>query len=116
MTNKLTTLARTAALTMALALPAAAGFAGAAFADDEYGTNRSPSILSSAQSVHFANPADTPLARATAAAQTAASAYAANRSDSASDASQAPSDLNGQGGPQDQLGREIYHPGSGTDW
>jgi hypothetical protein len=25
-------------------------------------------------------------------------------------------DLNGQGGPQDQLGREIYTPGSGTDW
>jgi len=25
-------------------------------------------------------------------------------------------DLNGQGGPQDQLGRQIYTPGSGTDW
>ncbi len=25
-------------------------------------------------------------------------------------------DLLGAGGPQDALAREIYHPGSGTDW
>jgi hypothetical protein len=25
-------------------------------------------------------------------------------------------DLVGAGGPQDALAREIYHPGSGTDW
>jgi hypothetical protein len=48
MTNKLTTLARTAALAMALAVPTA-GFATSGFADDEYGTNRSPVILQSAQ-------------------------------------------------------------------
>ncbi len=112
MTTKLTTLARTAALTMALAIPAAAGFAGSALADDEYGTNRSPSILSSAQSVHAANPADTPLARATAQAQAAASQVAMT----ARTAPVASNDLVGQGGPQDNLAREIYTPGYGTDW
>ena len=71
----------------------------------------------SAESAHYANPNDTPLARATAAAKAAASAYAADRSSVASDASQAGSaDLVGQGGPQDDLAREIYHPGTGTDW
>lgn len=26
------------------------------------------------------------------------------------------SDLVGAGGPQDDVARQIYHPGSGTDW
>ena len=117
MTTNLTSLARAATLAMALAIPAAAGFATSAFADDEYFTNRTPSINESARSVFASNPANTPLAQATAAAKAASSAYAANRSSVASDASKAGVlDLNGQGGPQDQLGREIYTPGSGTDW
>jgi hypothetical protein len=117
MTTNITTLTRAAALSLALALPAVAGFGTSAFADDEYGSNRSPSILSSAQSVFAANPADTQLARATAAAKAASSTYAANRSTVMSDAKVGGVlDLNGQGGPQDQLGRQIYTPGSGTDW
>jgi hypothetical protein len=119
MTNNLTSLARAVALSMALAIPAIAGIATSAYADDEYGTNRTPSINESARSVFASNPADTPLARATAAAKAAAaSAYAANPSNVATDASKAGGalDLNGQGGPQDQLGRQIYHPGTGTDW
>ena len=119
MTTNLTSLARAAALAMALAIPAIAGIATSAYADDEYGTNRTPSINQSARSVFASNPADTPLARATAAARAAASsAYAANPSSVASDASKARGalDLNGQGGPQDQLGRQIYQPGVGTDW
>lgn len=117
MTTNITSFARAAVLAMALAIPAA-GFATSAFADDEYGTNRTPSINQSARSVFASNPADTPLARATAAAKAASSSYAANPSNVASDASKAGGvlDLNGQGGPQDQLGREIYTPGSGTDW
>ena len=117
MTTNIISFARAAALTMALAIPAA-GIATSAFADDEYSTNRTPTINPSARSVFASNPADTPLARATAAAKAASSAYAANPSNVASDASKTGGvlDLNGQGGPQDQLGREIYTPGSGTDW
>ena len=116
MTTKISSVTRAAALSMALALPAIAGIATSAFADDEYGTNRSPVLLQSAQSA-FGNPAETPLARATAAAKSASSAYAANRSNVASDATVGRVlDLNGQGGAQDHLGRQIYTPGSGTDW
>lgn len=113
--SRLPSLARVATLSLALAVPAM-GLAGSAYADDEYGTNRSPTILQSAQSA-LANPADTPLARATAAAKAASQAYAQNRSHVATDATVGGAlDLNGQGGAQDQLGREIYHPGTGTDW
>ena len=113
--SRLPSLARAATLSLALAVPAM-GLAGAAHADDEYGTNRSPTILQSAQSA-FANPAETPLARATAAAKAASSVYAANRSTVATDATVGGKlDLNGQGGKQDQLGQQIYHLGSGTDW
>lgn len=111
MTTNLTSLARAAALSMALAIPAA-GFATSAFADDEYGTNRSPSILESAQSFRVANPADTPLARATAQARAAASTVATT----ARNAPVVSNDLVGQGGHQDDLAREIYVPGTGTDW
>ena len=113
--SRLPSLARAATLSLALAIPAM-GLAGAAHADDEYGTTRSPTILQSAQSA-FANQAETPLARATAAAKAASSVYAANRSTVATDATAGGKlDLNGQGGKQDQLGQQIYHPGSGTDW
>ena len=112
---RLTVLARAAALSMAVVMPAIAGAATSAFAYDPLGGG-DPAVPS-AQSARNANPNDTPLARATAQAKAAASAYAANRSSVATDASQAgSSDLVGQGGPQDDLAREIYHPGSGTDW
>ena len=117
MTTNIISLARAAALSIALALPALAGIATSAFADDEYGTNRSPVILQSAKSAFAGNPTDTPLARATAAAKAASMTHAEDRSNVTSDATIGRVlDLNGQGGSQDQLGREIYTPGSGTDW
>jgi hypothetical protein len=105
-------MARTAALTLALVAPT---LTQAAYAFDPFGGDESL-VLKSAQSARAADPAETPLARATAAAQ--ARTIAANRSATASDAPFAagPVDLIGQGGRQDDLAREIYHPGSGTDW
>jgi hypothetical protein len=114
---RLTALARAAAISMAVVIPAIAGAATSAYAYDAFGGD--PALVEqSAQSARYANPNDTPLARATAQAKAAASAYAANRSSVASDASKAggSADLVGQGGPQDDLAREIYHPGTGTDW
>lgn len=114
---RIATLARAAAIATAVAIPAVSGLAASAYANDAFGSD--PAVVQqSARSARYANPNDTPLARATAAAKAASSIFAANRSGVASDASKAggPVDLNGQGGPQDQLGREIYHPGSGTDW
>jgi len=111
-------LARAAAISMGVVIPAVAGLAASAFAYDAFGGD--PAVIEqSAQSARYANPNDTPLARATAAAKAASSAYAANPSNVASDASAGRGgalDLNGQGGAQDQLDREIYHPGTGTDW
>jgi len=110
---RIATLTRAAALSLALVIPAVAGLATAARADDEYGTNRGPSILQSAQSVRAADPTQTPLAVATAQARLAGSTVATT-------APLAPiaglTDLVGQGGRQDALARETYHPGSGTDW
>jgi hypothetical protein len=113
---RLTALARAAAISMAVVIPAIAGAATSAYAYDAFGGD--PALVEqSAQSARYANPNDTPLARATAQAKAGASAYAANRSSVVSDASKAGSaDLVGQGGPQDDLAREIYHPGTGTDW
>ena len=109
---RIATLARAATISMALVIPALGALATAAHADDEYGTNRGPIILQSAQSVRV-NPAETPLAVATAQARVAASPVATT-------APRAPiaglRDLVGQGGQQDELARETYHPGSGTDW
>ena len=113
---RLTALARAAAISMAVVMPAIAGAASSAYAYDAFGGD--PAIVQqSAESARYANPNDTPLARATAQAKAAASAYASNRSSVATDASQAGApDLVGQHGPQDDLAREIYHPGTGTDW
>lgn len=114
---RIATLARAAAIAAVVAVPAVPGIATSAYANDAFGSD--PAVVQqSARSAFYANPDETPLARATAAAQAVSSAFAANRSGVASDALKAggPVDLNGQGGQQDQLGREIYHPGSGTDW
>jgi hypothetical protein len=116
---RIATLARAAAISMAVVLPAVSDAATSAFASDPSGGD--PAVeMQSAQSARYGNPNDTPLARATAAAKAAAaSAYAANPSNVASDASKGRGralDLDGQGGAQDQFDREIYHPGTGTDW
>jgi hypothetical protein len=107
-------LGRAAALTLVLAAPV---LTTAAYAFDPFGGDESL-VLKSAQSGRYNNPAYTPLARATADAKARMSPMAANPSGIASDASRigGPVDLLGTGGQQDELAREIYHPGTGTDW
>ena len=113
-------LARAAALAMALAIPAVSGLATSAFADDEYGVGTEHGALIR-QSAQNAPSFGTAFALATGRA-TQAQSVAGNAGTSSpairSDAS-APTvkqDLLGTGGQQDNLAREIYHPGSGTDW
>ena len=103
---------RAALLSAAVATPV---LTHAAYAFDAFGGDETV-VLKSAQSGRYGNPADTPLARSAAAAQ--ARMTAANPSATASDAPFAagPVDLLGQGGRQDDLARETYHPGTGTDW
>jgi hypothetical protein len=112
--RKIATLARAATLSLALALPALAGFAGAAHADDEYGTGHERIVTQSAQSAPSFG-----TAIGLAAGQPQAQALARNAwQDVRSDVS-APTvkqDLLGTGGQQDELARETFHPGSGTDW
>jgi hypothetical protein len=112
-TFNIASLSRAAVFALALAVPAIAGLATAARADDEYGTNRSPSILQSAQSAVAADKSQTPLAVATAQAHVASSPVATT-------AGRPPvtglHDLVGQGGPQDTFARGEFHPGTGTDW
>src|SRR5260221_10948214 len=86
---RIASLARAAAISMAVVLPAVSGAATSAFAYDAFGGDDTIE-KQSAQSARYANPNDTPLARATTAAKAAASsAYAANPSKVASDASKA---------------------------
>ena len=82
--------ARSAALALLLA---AAGFAGTAYADDEYGTSHEMVIRQAA-----ASPASLRIGIASTVP------VASDRSD-----------VVGDGGRQDALARQIYHPGSGTD-
>jgi hypothetical protein len=100
-----------------LALILAAPTLSAAYAFDPFGGDESL-VRNSAQSARYADPADTPLARATADARMYASPLAANAGARASNAPLGGGlhDLLGQGGPQDELARAIHHPGSGTDW
>ena len=110
---RIVSLSRAAAIALALVVPAVAGLTTVARADDEYGTNRSPSILQSAQSAFAADKTQTPLAVATAQAHVANSPIATT-------AGRPPvtglNDLVGQGGQQDAFARGAFHPGSGTDW
>ena len=108
------TLARAATLSLALALPAVVGFAGAAHADDEYGTRHERLVMQSAQS---APSFGTAIGLAT--GQPQAQALARNAWQSVRSDVSAPSirqDLLGTGGQQDNVARETFHPGSGTDW
>ena len=115
---RLYTLARAATLSLALAVPAVAGFAGIAHADDEYGTSHETLVQKSARSAPSFGDA---IAVATGHA-TRSSVVARNAGVSAppvsSDAS-APAvrqDLLGTGGQQDDIARQTFHPGTGTDW
>lgn len=100
---------RAAALMLILSAQA---LATAAHAFDPFGGDESL-VLQSARSARYGNPAETPLARATAAAQARSSGLAANRSLIGSDVTTGgPLDLIGQGGAQDGLAREIYRPGA----
>jgi hypothetical protein len=123
---RLTSLARIATLSMALAIPVAS----IAYADDEYGTRHETVIQQAAVSQ--------PSASLTA-AQTKAlndafkvgqnDAFGGARSSQLAPSSESYSsrlastsatsgnrDLVGAGGAQDKLANEIFHPGSGTDW
>ncbi len=120
----LSILLRTAALSAALLVSAVS-----AFADDEYGTGHEAVIRQAA-----AAPAGAPLSAAQTqalsdqfklgqndafGASTAMHSYASapgSRVASTMPTAGGRQDLVGQGGQQDQLAREIYHPGSGTDW
>jgi hypothetical protein len=108
-------LTRAATLSLALALPALAGFAGAAHADDEYGTGHEALVQQAARS---APSFGTAIGLAIGQPQAQAIARNSQNVPVRSDVS-APSvkqDLLGTGGQQDNIARETFHPGSGTDW
>ena len=126
MTTRFASLARIATLSLALAAP----FAGSALADDEYGSGHSAVIAQAASSQHVA-----PLSTAQVAALNDAFKVGQNDAFGGARSSQlAPvtlgspsrlasmghsigsSDLVGNGGAQDKLAVDIYHPGSGTDF
>lgn len=107
---RIATLARAATLSLALALPAVA------HADDEYGTGHERLVTQSAQSAPSFG-----TAVGLAIGQPQAQAVARNawqgvqvRSDVS--APTVKQDLLGTGGQQDEVARETFHPGSGTDW
>lgn len=112
----LSTIGRVGRATMMTLILATPALTTAAYAFDPFGGDESV-VTRSAQSGRYNNPAEAPLAKATADAKARTSAMAANRL-GASDASRigGPVDLLGMGGQQDELAREIYHPGTGTDW
>jgi hypothetical protein len=110
--TSLSTIGRAATLALILAAPL---LSPAAYAFDAFGGDEAV-VLDSARSAGAADPAATPLARATMQAKLRASAFASNAAGMASDAPLVGGDLVGQGGQQDELARAIHHPGSGTDW
>jgi len=126
-TLRITSLARAAALSLALVAPIAV----TAYADDEYGTQHEAVIAQAASSI--------PSAPLTAAQVNVLSdafkvgqndAFGGSRSSQLAPVSQnymgklatsgsaasGKLDVVGAGGEQDRLANEIYHPGSGTDW
>jgi hypothetical protein len=106
--------ARVAAIAAALLIPAVSGLSTAAFADDEYGvaTRHGDLIRQSAESApSFSDAARLALGQKP--TVTAAAKGAATASDVSAGTKQ---DLLGTGGKQDDLARETYQPGTGTDW
>ena len=106
--------ARVAAVATALLIPAVSGLSTAAYADDEYGVATTHGALireSAERAPSFANFA------ALALGQRPSMTLATNAARSASDIpAVSKQDLLGTGGKQDDLAREIYQPGTGTDW
>jgi hypothetical protein len=107
-------LARVAAVATALLIPTVSGLGTAAYADDEYGVASTHDALirqSAASAPSFSG------AVALALGQKPNATLAKSAARTASDApAAAKQDLLGTGGKQDDLAREIYHPGSHTDW
>ena len=85
-------LTRTTALALALVT---SGLAGVAYADDEYGTSHETVIRQAATSA-----GSNVLSTVASSAPIMSTGF----------------DVAGGGGPQDALARQIFHPGSGTDW
>jgi hypothetical protein len=126
-TLRITSLARAAALSLALVAPMAV----TAYADDEYGTQHEAVIRQAASSSPSA-----PLSVAQVKALNETfkvgqnDAFGASRSSQLAPVSQnymgrlatsgsaasGKLDVVGAGGEQDRLANQIYHPGSGTDW
>jgi hypothetical protein len=106
--------ARLSAVAAALLIPAVSSVSTAAYADDMYGvaTEHGALIRQSAESApSFSS------AFAMARGQKPGVKVASNVTRTASDVPAGnQQDLVGNGGQQDKLAREIYHPGSGTDW
>ena len=108
-------LTRAATLSLALALPALAGFAGAAHADDEYGTGHERLVTQSAQSApSFGTAVGLALGQPQAQETARNSQNVPVRTDVSAPSGK--QDLLGTGGQQDNIARETFHPGSGTDW
>jgi hypothetical protein len=113
-------LARAAVLATALAIPAVSGLSTAAFADDEYGvaTGHGALIRQAAQNAPSFGQAYA-LATGQAAQSQAVAGNAGKSAQPVATDAAAPTvkqDLLGTGGQQDNLARQTYHPGSGTDW
>jgi hypothetical protein len=126
-TLRITSLVRATALSLALIAPVAA----TAYADDEYRTQHETVISQAASSTPSA-----PLSVAQSNALSDAfkvgqnDAFGGSRSSqlapvaqnymgrlaSSGSAASGKLDVVGAGGAQDQLARDIYHPGSGTQW
>ena len=107
---RLTTLARVAVLSMALAIPA--GFAPAAHADDMYGvgTQHGALIRQSAESAPSVGAAVGLALGQKAPQQQAVAGKTAAPVVSDAGAASGKQDLVGDGGQQDNLAREIYQP------
>ena len=126
-TLRITSLARAAALSLALVAPLAV----TAYADDEYGTQHEAVIRQAAKSTPSA-----PLSVAQLNALNDAfkvgqnDAFGASRSPqlapvaqsymgrlaTSGSAASGKLDVVGAGGEQDQVANQIFHPGTGTDW
>jgi len=107
-------IARVSVVAAALLIPAVSSLSTAAYADDMYGvaTEHGALIRQSAE-----NAPSFSSAVALALGQKPAVNVASNVAPSASDVPAGnKQDLLGSGGQQDNLAREIYQPGTGTDW
>ena len=126
MTTRLSSLARIATLSLALAAP----FAGSALADDEYGTGHAQVIQQAASSQHVAPLSADQIAKlndvfkvgqndafgGATSSQLAPVALGSPSRLASMGRGIGSTDLVGSGGAQDKLANEIYHPGSGTDF